>query len=182
MSQKTLTKHGDPNMTKTEIEKAYELYEPLLHKLSHQCASRCGRPEDEVYGQACYLFMQAVTAHDPNKGKLGTFLYSCVRNGLCDWGRKMDLPPDPENIPEQTTTQTPDKALMFKDWLASLSEECREVVAIILNGPAEVLEIGAGGCRKITTGMIKTYLRNQGWSYTRIWKTVRKLKQQVAAL
>lgn len=169
-------------MTKTEIEQAYNQYQPLLHKLSHQCASRCGRPEEEVYGQACYLFMQTVTAHDLNKGKLGTYLYARVRNGLVDWGHKMDLPPDPETIPEQATTQTPDKALMFKDWLASLSEECREVVAIILNGPAEVLEIGTGGCRKITAEMIKTYLRNKGYSYSKVWKTIRELKQQVAAL
>jgi hypothetical protein len=167
-------------MTKKQIERAYCQYDKLLHKLSHQCANRCGRPEDEVYGQACWLFMQAATSFDSNKGQFGTYLYSCVSNGLSGWGKKMDLPPDPEHLPEPSTELTPDRQLMFKDWLANLSEECREVATMILNGPAEVLEIGTGGCRKITAGMIKSYLRKQGWTYPRIWKTMHDLKEAVA--
>jgi DNA-directed RNA polymerase specialized sigma subunit len=169
-------------MTKEQIEKAYGQYQPLLHKLSQQCSNRCGRPEEDCYGQACYLFMRAITTHDPNKGKLTTYLYAYVRNGLVDWGRKMDLPPNPEYLPEQETTLTPDKQLMFKEWLGNLSEECREVAAIILNGPAEILEFGNGNLRKITSSSIMKYLLSRGWSWPKARRTLRDLKTAVASL
>jgi DNA-directed RNA polymerase specialized sigma24 family protein len=174
-------------MTKLEIEQAYKQYDKMLHKLSHQCAGRCGRPEEDVYGQACFLFMQATTTYRPGRGAFGTWLYTCIKNGLATWGIKMDVPrqlpadwrPGLVATNDPVTTLTPDRQLMFKDWLANLSEECREVALIILSGPAEVLEIGTGGCRKITARMIKTYLRGRGWTYPRIWQTMRELKQQV---
>jgi hypothetical protein len=128
--------------------------------------------------------MQATTEYKPGGVKFSTFLYTYVRNGLGNWtwGMRNDTPPDPEHFPEQVTMLTPDRQLMFKDWLANLSEECREVALIILNGPAEVLELGAGGCRKITAGMIKAYLRGRGWTYPRIWETMRELKTAVHSL
>lgn len=169
-------------MTKTEIEQAYNQYQPLLHKLSHQCASRCGRPEEEVYGQACWLFMRAVSTYKPGKCKLGTYIYAVVRNGLIEWGRKMDLPPDPTDMPEASTKQTPDKALAIKDWLENLSEECREVATIILTGPAEILEFGNGNLRKITSSSIIKYLLSRGWSWPKARRTLRDLKTAVASL
>ena len=171
-------------MTKRQIEQAYDQYDRLLHKLSHHYASQRGRREEDCYGQACWLFMQATSKYKPGGIKFSTFLYTYVRNGLGNWtwGMRNDTPPDPEHLPEQTATLTPDRQLMFKDWLANLSEECREVAMIILNGPAEVLEIGTGGCRKITAGMIKAYLRGRGWTYPRIWQTMRDLKEAVRTI
>lgn len=169
-------------MTKTEIEKAYDQYQPLLHKLSHQCANRCGRPEEDCYGQACWLFMWAVSTYKPGRCKLGTYIYAVVRNGLIEWGRKMDLPPDPMDMPEASTKQTPDKALAIKDWLTGLSEECREVATIILNGPAEILEFGNGNLRKITSSSIMKYLLSRGWSWPKARRTLRDLKTAVASL
>ena len=169
-------------MTKRQIESEFVKWTPLLHKLSHQCASRCSRPEEDVFGQACYLFMQATVTFDSNRGAFGTYLYRIVHNGLQDWGKRNDLPPNPEFLPEQTTALTPDRQLMLQDWLANLSEECREVATIILNGPAEVLEIGTGGCKKITAGMIKSFLRSKGWTYPRIWTTMSDLKKAVASI
>lgn len=187
-------------MTKQQIEKAYDQYQPLLHKLSHQCANRCGRPEEDCFGQACWLFMRAMSTYKPGKCRLGTYLYSVVRNGLVDWGCRMDLPPTLNPFDEysfnksiewnhsftvptdQSTFLTPDKALMFKEWLANLSEECREVATIILNGPAEILEFGNGNLRKITSSSIMKYLLSRGWSWPKARRTLRDLKTAVASL
>ena len=172
-------------MTKTEIERAYNQYQPLLHKLSHQCAGRCGRPEDEVYGQACYLFMQATESFDPAQGKqFRPYLQSMVHNRLIEWAMKYDLPPDPETSPELTTDiPDPRKTLMVKEWLAGLSEECREVAMIILNGPAEVLELGTGMIvPKAVRGALRHHLRARGWSWPKIWGTFAALKAEVKLL
>jgi len=172
-------------MTKQETTKLFEQHDLLLHKLSHQCASRCGRPEDEVYGQACYLFMQATESFEPGRGKEFTnYLHSTVHNRLIDWAHKYDLPPDPETAPELTTTiPDPRKALMVKEWLAGLSAECREVATIILNGPAEVLELGTGMIvPKAVRGALRHHLRAKGWSWPRIWATFTALKAEVKLL
>ena len=172
-------------MTHKQINKQFEQYTPLLHKLSHQSASRCGRPEEDVFQQACYLFMQAAGSFDPKQGvKFGTYLYPCIRNGLIEWGRKNDLPRDPEMIPDQITgTPSPDKAVMMKEWLEGLSEECHEVAMIILNGPAEVLDLTAGMTPKAIRGALRRYLRNEkNWSWPKIWGAIRTMKSEVASL
>jgi hypothetical protein len=150
-------------MTKRQIEQAYHQYDKLLHKLSHQCAGRCGRLEKEVYGQACFLFVRACNGYDPNKGALETFVYANVKNGLIKWGRKNDLPLDPDCIPEQVTRMTPRWQLETKEWLAALSEEAKEVVTIILNGPAEVLELTSTNGKNMIGDLRKYLLSTKCW-------------------
>jgi hypothetical protein len=173
-------------MTKQETTTLFEKHDLLLHKLSHQCASRCGRPEDEVYGQACYLFMHSLETYPVDKPhyKLAQWIACVVRNGLIDWAHKYDLPPDPETLPELTTDiPDPSKALMVKEWLAGLSGECREVAMIILDGPAEVLGLGTGMIvPKAVRGALRHYLRSRGWSWPRIWSTFTALKAEVKLL
>lgn len=94
----------------------------------------------------------------------------------------MDLPTDPENIRESFTMLTPDRSLMVKDWLENLSEECREVATIILNGPAEILEFGNGNLKKIASSSIMKYLLSRGWSWPKARKTLWSLKAAVASL
>lgn len=177
-------------MTKQQIEQAYAQYDKLLHKLSQQCSRRCGRPEEDCYGQACWLFMRAVSTYKPGKCKLGTYIYAVVRNGLIEWGRKMDIP---RELPsdwrpgfifcnDPVSELTPDKSLVFKEWLANLSEECREVATIILNGPTEILEFGNGNLRKLTSSSIMKYLLSRGWSWPKARRTLRSLKAAVASL
>lgn len=173
-------------MTKTEIEQAYNQYQPLLHKLSHQCAGRCGRPEDEVYGQACYEFVRAASSFDASRGAIfATYACACVRNNLALWGMRHPLAPDPKLAPvaEAPTFARPDVCLMRKEWLASLSAECLEVTMIILDGPAEVLHLAQDAGRKAALGALRHYLQEErGWGLRKIWKTIRELKQQVATL
>ena len=170
-------------MTRKQINDQFEQYTPLLHKLSHQCANRCGRPEEEIYGEACYLFMIAIEAYDPARGAFGRYLWSVVHNGLYTWAFKYDLPPDTDNLPEESTRQTPRDNAMFHDWLAGLSDECREVAMIILNGPAEVLDIPLTAGKKMVMGALRRYLREEKhWSWPRIWGAFKEIKQEVAAL
>lgn len=173
-------------MTKQQIQQHFERHELLLHKLSHRCASRCGRPEDEVYGQACYEFVRAASSFDPRrKTSFPTYAVACVRNGLAQWGMKNDLPPDPETSPAGIAPayDRPDRQLMRKEWLENLSEECREVAAIILNGPAEVLGLAQDTGRKVALGALRRYLREErGWAWPKIWTTIRSLKIEVARL
>ena len=128
--------------------------------------------------------MKSTERFDPKRGKFGTFMYSCVKNGLIDWGMRNDLPLDPISLPEDADQQPdPCRALMVKEWLAGLPNECREVAMIILNGPAETL--GAVDDllgRKKVLGALRGHLREQGWTWSRIWKTIRAMKREVAAL
>jgi len=129
--------------------------------------------------------MQATESFDPAQGKqFRPYLQSMVHNRLIEWAMKYDLPPDPETSPELTTDiPDPRKTLMVKEWLAGLSEECREVAMIILNGPAEVLELGTGMIvPKAVRGALRHHLRARGWSWPKIWGTFAALKAEVKLL
>jgi len=162
----------------------FEKYSPMLHKLSHQCASRCGRPEEDAFGEASELFMLAVCEYDEERGAaFGTYLYSVAKNGLGDWGKKNDLPPDPELLPEPIAAMPdPCKVLMVKEWLMNLSDECKEVASIILNGPAEVLDLTTMNTTKAVRGALYKHLRDIGWSWPKIWSTFQEMKKEVATL
>ena len=173
-------------MTKRQIEQAYHQHDLLLHKLSHQCASRCGRPEDEVYGQACYEFVQAASTFNANRNtSFATYAISCTKNNLARWGMKNPLANDPDLMPvaKAPMYNNPDRQLMRKEWLASLPDECLEVAAIVLNGPAEVLQLAQDAGRKAVLGALRHYLQKErGWGLRKIWRTFREMKQLTATL
>jgi len=169
-------------MTKKETTEQFMKYVKLLHKLSHQTASRCERPEADVYGQACFLFMKAASGYRKDRGAFGTYMFVVVKNGLASWGVKNDLPPDPEMYVEPQHEQHPRRALEFKEWLANLSEEVREVAMIILNGPMEILDIPFAATPKQVRGALYRYLRGKGWEWKKVWGTIREMKSQVALI
>ncbi len=166
-------------MTKTETTAAFEKLNPMLHQLAWQCAGRSGRTHDEAYGEACWLFMRAASTFKPGKEtQFITYCHTVVRRGLASWGRKMDLPPDPEHLPEQRTNLTPAWNAHLNDWLDNLSDECREVARLILDGPAEALGLMTGGV-KIRFKDITKHLRRKGWTWPKIWAAWGELKQAV---
>jgi hypothetical protein len=168
-------------MTEEQIEAKFVKYERLLHKLAWEAASRCGRPERELYAEACFQFMRVTETWDEERGQFGTFLYRCVWNGLAQWGMRNKLVDlgDEQYTPEATTSITPESTLKLKDWLESLSEEARQVVRIILDGPAEVLDLGVDGCKCITRKMLREYLREQGWQWKVIHRVMVELKEGI---
>ena len=169
-------------MTKKQINDQFVKFTPLLHKLSHQCASRCGRPEADVFPQACFLFMQATKTYDA-KYAFRPYMQSHVHHGLIGWGIKNDLPADPANLLEPTTSRTPADTAIFNEWLSNLKEEVREVAMIVLNGPIEVLDIVDTAAPKAVRGALRHYLRKtKGWSWPKIWSIIRETKAAVAML
>jgi len=91
--------------------------------------------------------------------------------------------PDDICLRDESHNHTPAETIMFKEWLAGLSNECREVAMIILNGPAEVLDIPLTAGKKIVMGALRRHLREtKSWSWPHIWNVLRETKQSVAAL
>ena len=188
MARNISIKHQKENtVTKKEIQQKFEAHEKHLHALAWRCSLRNGhRTEAEAFQQACYLFMQACQSYCEDKGAFPSYIQMIVWQGLVRWSLKNDCPPDPDTIPESVFTAPkylrPDRALMFKDWLDNLTDECKEVAMIILNGPAEILELVPGEGSVGVLGKLKKYLRGQGWSYPKIWETMKMMKMEVESL
>ena len=173
-------------MRRREIEKYWKKNQALLHRLAYQCAARSGRNQEDVYGQACYFFMGATTSFNKNRGaSFRTYLWRYVYTHLIGWSVRNDLPPDPENCQELVCQEfmQPDRMLEAKEWLASLSDECKFVAAIILNGPGELLDVVAGVDSPLTVRVkLQQYLRESGWSFPKIWNTMKTMKKEVKKL
>ena len=170
-------------MTKRQTTRLFTKHEKMLHKLAYQCARRCGREEPEVFQQACLIFMRATSSYNPARAGFGTYLWMMVHNCLIEWAKRNDLPPENGEVPEVTHDLNPRRTLELKEWLEELSEECREVAKIILSGPSEVLDLtGQTLCPKAVRGALVRHLRSEGWHWSKVWRTMRKMKTAVSEL
>lgn len=87
----------------------------------------------------------------------------------------------PDRPQDSCTTYIPrpDEELEHRSLLEELSEEAKEVVAIILEAPGDVLQFIASPVRgKITTSRLAGHLRRSlGWPPEKISRTFRELEQ-----
>lgn len=175
-------------MTRKQIEEKFVAHEKHLHALAWRCHFRNGhRTEAECFQQACGFFVEACEKYDKNKGAFPSYIEMSVWHKLVMWSMKNDTPPDPETIPESVFTAPkylrPDRALMFKEWIDNLTDECREVAMIILNGPSEVLDLVPGNNTVGLLTKLKIYLREEkGWSFPKIWETLKMMRMEVDSL
>ena len=83
---------------------------------------------------------------------------------------------------EDATNLNPEKLAEMNDWLAHLSEEVKEVVTVILNSPAEILEFGGDNFCKITSQMLSKWMRSKGWGWIKTRATINELKLAVSKM
>lgn len=145
---------------------------------------------DDLLSVSNTLFMKACVTYDESRGGFHTHLHRVLTSNLCRYVGKVDIVPSlPEtdegggtgldHLPDTTGNSCPRRALMFKETLANLSEEAREVAMIILNGPAEILGLVGNEPPKAIRGAIKNHLRDQGWDWPSIWQAFKELKEVV---
>jgi len=167
-------------MTKREIEETFTKYENMLHKLAYGYARSYGRTEEEMFSHACETFMKVCDTFDSSRGvSISTYLHAAVRNSLGTYVQKNDLPKDTVFVDQPAEGPSPRQSLIAKEWLADLSDECKMVAMIILNGPAEILDIPKAATPRAVKGALQRHLRKLGWSWPKIWETISEMKHAV---
>lgn len=150
------------------------------------------------------LFMRAFEKWDKER-PFSTFLFRVLTNGLIDFVRKTDVPlsverlrielgvpstPDDDqdrDVSERTylpddKTIHPADSLHRKELLDGLSSDAKYIVRLLLEGPAEFIDILGSEPPKIIRGAIKNHLRDCGWKWADIWASFREIKLMVSQL
>jgi hypothetical protein len=127
------------------------------------------------------VFMDTLDVWEPKKGSFSTLLTIKLRTGFIDYTRKFDVPVE-QTAPDQLDERSPFDICSFKDMLSSMSEEAKEIVNIILDAPAETLDIIGTEPPKMIRGAIQRYLHYElGWHWRKIWRAFRELKGAINA-
>lgn len=146
----------------------------LIRKIAWSYAKTTGLEFDELFGVAAVGYARAQNEYDPEKTKWSTWAWTTMRRELNSYlvnesRRNAVYDPDPKG------GDNPEKHVEFKEEIGNLSQEAQTVCRTIFSSPAEFLAYGP----KASRGKIKDMLREQGWSWNRIWGSFREIKSLV---
>ncbi len=177
--------------------KLFTIHDDMIKHEAHRFASSTGHSADEFYSEGLVAFMKAIRTWDSRKSSFKTWLRRTLRNSMIDFTRKNDPVISSKQIlhyvdkspftmteeddyisiiPDNSHAVHPDKELMWKERILELSMEAVEVIAIILAGPTEILDIAKTSTPKAVRGALVRYLRNEGWGWNTIWGTFDEIK------
>ena len=159
----------------------YQDYSKLIKKIAGKFARKTGMEFEEVEAEANVIFVECLNAFDPNKGKFSTLLTVSI------WSRYINILKKKNSLKyhniqvEYLDTMhgvSPELDYLFKNTLASLSTEAKEIIDIVFNTPAELLNTVTLSKPNLNLSIsrIKKYLVNKNWKSKQIFKTINEIK------
>jgi len=106
-----------------------------------------------------------------------TYAYQSMKNGILE-----HLRPHPLNVVSiDNIDDLPDDHdfecdFLFKDSLETLSQDAKYICSLVFENPEEYTSLPPKKAR----GKIKNQLRDNGWSWGRIWDSYKELKKFIA--
>lgn len=159
----------------------------MIRKIAHQKHKQCPAVEwEDLEGRGIVLFYEALGRYDAAKGKFSSFLYLVLQHEMLAeelpraFGREsvaVSLEDDEMELVEGGVD--PVALLEFYDVLHHLSPEAREIAAMIIAAPEDVMD-GARGCRKHMVGNLRRLLKAAGWSDWKMWRGFTEIRQALA--
>lgn len=173
----------------------YEDYRNLICKLSHSYSKISSFSKETLISEANLIFVECQKDYDLGKSKFGTFLYLQISFHFKNFIRSQDKVAKNKSMSVETCIDsnrasdyicaektTPECALMKRESYLSLSKEAKDVIDIILNGPAEIIDA-------LSSPILKKITRKNVWSYiscnlgiSRARKVQREIKNFVSKL
>lgn len=155
----------------------------LIYALAHNIAKTYHCDVEELIGVGHLAFMRAAMKMDQRGTRFSTLLYTASRNAMLTEAKRyvkrrclrLDEIAPQHRIAKPYRTTDPRKDLMER--FRAVSKEGREILHILLHVPEELIGCSPGCSPKHMRGTLRRYLRRQGWSHNRIWKTFRELKE-----
>ncbi len=80
-------------------------------------------------------------------------------------------PDDPQVMSEMPERNTPERLLLWKEKITSMTGEAQQVVSILLNAPQELIDLIPPTKEHIDKHKLKGYLKGKGWKLNTILKT-----------
>ena len=168
----------------------YEEVEKMIHSLAWSFAQRnTGVNVSDLESLGDGVFMDARRTHNPMKGRFSTYLFKALRNEFAREvnGRDVQMGFRGEELEQgevqaPVTWMNPARIIEIKDQIDSMSEDARTITNIFLESPAEVLRITGQESPREIRGILIKFLHVRGWGWSRIYQTLKEVKQTVRSL
>ena len=190
-----MTRCSDPD--KKEMEEAFVGHEKLLHSIAWSFHKTTGIPEEDLFSEACYIFVSTYPKYDPKKSKLSTYLHNVVSNRLksfCANQNKIKTVGFNENIGDETENEDmnildatecfdiPDESANIEESVDSfnigkLSEPAREICRLILESPMEFSECLMNNGRSKIYKVIEFLNKKHGWLLKEINPAIEEIRE-----
>jgi len=130
-----------------------------------------GLPFDELFAEGCLHYWEAIFTYDRCHGeKFTTYVHKIVELRLIDYSKEED------KYKQLFSHSAADKGYTpvheYWEWF---KPDIQTIVDIVRNSNGEI----SGVPPKMARGVIRRELREQGWSWPRIWNAIRETKQMV---
>lgn len=162
----------------------------IIQKITHVYARRHPWLEfEELFSEACLAYIESMNNYDPSKGAVNTFIWRVVHSRMVDLiGKEVErvskifLPGadelekyiDPNELTSEQHTIAQEQ---LEELVQTLSPEAQEIYRMVVEENKVYLPVDKGReCR----GIISRALRQDGWSWERIWGAFREVKQTLS--
>ncbi len=140
---------------------------------------------DDLFSEACIVYIQAVWTWDPSKSKLSTWAVNNMRQALHNYCKTVNT--RTRIMSEFLSTVDKDKinditprdiliekeiSQAFLEFIANQPHDVRVICQLVLENPDEY----SGMPPKKARGLLVKHLRELGWIWTRIWSALRDVK------
>jgi len=144
----------------------YADYEKMIKKVAWKFAHSAQHAE-ELIAEGNLEYVKALIKFDPDKSCFSTYLYNRLNNRFINLAKKWQMPVVEINDFIPANSLNPEKSVSFKQSLENLSETAQEIINLVLDTPDDLYQIVREEL-KLNKEMIRRYLREKGWTFTRI--------------
>jgi RNA polymerase primary sigma factor len=153
----------------------------VVAKIAWSFNKTTGIEFEELYSEGCLALCEAIPEYDPDKDcKLTTFIYRRVQNHLINTVKRYGYVKEKfQAIPAEETGWEygeDDPIIDFNEDLSKVISTANKDVQQVINLVLQKPEIYGRQKSKFARGQIRNDLRELGWTWERIWKTIRDTK------
>jgi hypothetical protein len=155
----------------------------MLAKLAWSYHRSTGHEFEELFGEACFAYARMKKYYDSGQSSFSTALYVAVSNRLATYQKrqKMHCARPPRSLSttktwheeesgqrcarlENVEFTTPESRLIFRESIAALGRDVREIYNIVMSCPREF----ASSSSIQAQATLRQILRKRGWTKKRI--------------
>jgi len=141
----------------------------LIRKIAWSFHRTTGLDFEELFHEACYHYCRGCNQFQEGQGeKLTTYVFPVIQSGLIDFIAKEREWVGQKAVLIQEGGSTP----VYEYW-SDLTGDILEVIDFILENDEEIAKLTPKRAR----GVVRDHLRDQGWTWPRIWEAIRKTKK-----
>ena len=126
------------------MEQNYEDYQSLIFKLANNHSYKSGLEVEDLISAGNEEFLKTQKLYNPNhpkQAKFSTYLAIRIIGLFREMSRKRNNEPIMIEISNESTYDSAERQLFFKEILEELSSDAKEVIKIVLDTPMDLLNM-----------------------------------------